>query len=169
MTALRARHLALDAVPVLVSALATGLAAQVTVPFLPVPFTLQTFAVLASGLLLGPRRGAAAMATYLALGAAGLPVFASAGFGPLTLVGPTAGYLWGFVALAALAGWAGERLRGVRLALALGAADLLVLTLGTLWLTRFVGGAAWRMGLLLFLPSEAVKVAGAWATHRVAK
>ena len=162
MIAARARLVALDAVPILFAAGATAVAAQATVPFLPVPFTLQTFAAMASGLMLGARRGAASQATYLAMGAAGLPVFAKGGFGAATLVGPTAGYLWAFVLLAFLAGTASARLQGAWRALALFGASTLTLAIGSLWLARFVGNAAFVSGFLLFLPSEALKTAAAW-------
>jgi biotin transport system substrate-specific component len=83
-------------------------AAQVTVPMVPVPMTLQTLAILIVGLTFGARLGAVTLLTYLAQGAMGLPVFANAG-ATLTFVGPTAGFLVGFVAMAWLAGFAAER------------------------------------------------------------
>ena len=88
---------------VLGGALITALAAQVQIPMWPVPLTLQTFAVLLVGATLGAGRGAASLSVYLAMGAAGLPVFASA----KTLTGalPTVGYIVGFVAAAALVGF----------------------------------------------------------------
>jgi len=84
-------------------ALVTALAAQIQIPMWPVPLTLQTFAVLLVGATLGAGRGAASLSIYLAMGAVGLPVFASA----KTLTGalPTAGYIVGFVAAAALVGF----------------------------------------------------------------
>lgn len=82
---------------------ATGLAAQIVIPLpgTPVPITGQTFAVLLSGVILGRRWGAMSQALYVGLGAAGLPWFARAGFGTAVLLGPTGGYLAGFV----LASW----------------------------------------------------------------
>lgn len=67
-----------------------------------VPLTLQTFIVVLAGLVLGPRAAGAALAVYLLLGAAGLPVFAGARGGLGVLLGPTGGYLWGFLAGAVL-------------------------------------------------------------------
>jgi len=160
---------ALDLAPVLGLAVATALAAQLTIPALPVPFTLQTAAVLASGLLLGPRRGALAQATYLAMGAAGLPVFASLNFGLPTLLGPTAGYLWSFVAVAALTGWAAERWQGWRLALAIFAANLILLTLGTAWLSVVLHHAAWTQGFLPFVPGAVAQSLAAWLVARAAR
>ncbi len=86
----------------------TAVCAQVSVPvpfFSSVPFTLQVFAVLASGAVLGARRGFLSQVVYLLLGAAGAPVFARFHGGAQVLVGPTAGYLWAFPIAAYLAGW----------------------------------------------------------------
>lgn len=77
-------------------ALLTALGAQIVLPTIPVPFTLQTFFVLLSGALLGPRKGAAAQMTYLAMGATGMPVFAGLAGGFPYLLGPTGGYLFAF-------------------------------------------------------------------------
>ena len=77
-------------------ALLTALGAQIVLPTIPVPFTLQTFFVLLSGALLGPRKGAAAQMSYLAMGASGLPVFAGLSGGFPYLLGPTGGYLLAF-------------------------------------------------------------------------
>src|SRR5438445_8745769 len=87
-----------------------ALCAHVTLPlpFTPVPLTLQNFGVLVVGLTLGSRRGFAALALYLAEGAAGLPVFAHAG-GFIHLAGPTAGYLIAYPFVAFLAGFLFER------------------------------------------------------------
>ena len=84
-----------------------ALCAHVTIPlpFTPVPLTLQNFAVLVLGLTLGGRRGSAALALYLAEGAAGLPVFNPTGAGGIAqLLGPTGGFL---VAYPLAAGWTG--------------------------------------------------------------
>ena len=91
--------------------LLVALSAQVAIPlpFTPVPVTLQTLMVLATGALLGSRRGAAAILLYIAEGAAGLPVFAMGRSGPAHLAGPLGGYLLGFVAAAFLAGLICER------------------------------------------------------------
>lgn len=77
-------------------ALLTAIGAQIFIPTVPVPFTLQTFFVLLSGALLGPRKGAAAQMSYLAMGASGLPVFAGFAGGFPYLLGPTGGYLIAF-------------------------------------------------------------------------
>lgn len=84
----------------------TALGARIAfhVPFTPVPVTLQVFFVLLSGAVLGSRLGALSQVQYLALGAAGLPVFAGAPGGIAAFAGPTAGYLIGFVAAAWVVG-----------------------------------------------------------------
>lgn len=80
-----------------------------SVPFYPVPLTMQTLAVLLVGGLLGPRKGPAAVAGYLALGLAGAPVFHNGLGGPAVLFGPTGGYLLGFVPAAFLMGLTAHR------------------------------------------------------------
>lgn len=86
--------------------------AKVQVPFWPVPMTMQTYVVLAIGMAYGMRLGTATVLFYLLQGAAGLPVFANTperGLGLAYLAGPTGGFLIGFLAAAALAGWLADR------------------------------------------------------------
>jgi biotin transport system substrate-specific component len=92
----------------------TIVAAQISVPlpFTPVPFTFQPMVVLVGAAVLGARLGAAAQVFYLALGLAGLPVFAASAVlpqGVLRLLGPTGGYLMAYPAAAFVAGWLAER------------------------------------------------------------
>lgn len=112
-----------------------AVAAQISVPMLPVPMTLQTLAILMVGFAYGSRLGAATLLVYLAEGAMGLPVFANAMNG-LAFAGPTAGFLLGFVAMAWAAGFAAERglARGV-----IGTA-LSALTISAL---LYIPGVAW--------------------------
>ena len=86
-----------------------AVAAQVSIPMFPVPMTLQTLAILAVGLTLGARLGAMALLAYLAEGAAGLPVFANGGAGVAYMMGPTAGFLVGFVMMGFVAGYASDK------------------------------------------------------------
>ncbi len=86
----------------------TILSARVTINIGVVPFTLQPLAVLLAGMVLGARDGFFSQLAYVLLIAAGLP-FDSRGLGAAALVGPTAGYIFGFVAAAGLAGWLVER------------------------------------------------------------
>ncbi len=86
-----------------------AISAKVQVPFWPVPMTMQTLAILVIGMAYGSRLGVATVLLYLAEGFAGLPVFAGAAAGPAYFMGPTAGYLIGFVASVGLVGWLAER------------------------------------------------------------
>jgi len=144
----------------------TALSAQVTIPTQPVPFTLQTLAVMLCGLSLGARRGALSQVAYLAGGAARLPVFAGFSAGPEHLFGPTGGYLWGFVLMAGLLGFAADRGADRRYgfcALALLGAITLQLFCGWAWLSTFVGfRAAFFSGVAPFALLEIAK--GAVAT-----
>src|SRR4030081_4037818 len=96
----RAFHWVEQAVIVISASLFVALCARVTVPlpFTPVPLTLQNFGVLTVGLLLGSRRGFAALSLYLVEGAFGLPVFSPAilGSGITHLIGPTGGFLMAY-------------------------------------------------------------------------
>jgi biotin transport system substrate-specific component len=93
-------------------AILTAVAAQITIPVKPVPFTLQTMMVLLAGAFLGAKNGAYSQLLYLALGAVGLPVFAhtpEAGFGLARLIGPTGGYLIAFPIAAFIVGYIIEK------------------------------------------------------------
>ncbi len=151
-------------VAILGGALLVALASQVALPLpgTPVPFTLQVPAVLLVGGLLGARAGAASMALYLALGVAGLPVFAPVGPpGLARLLGPTGGYLLAYPVAAALTGqltgagrsWlrvAGALLAGLAVIHLGGVAQLAVLT-GDLQ-------SAVRLGSLPFVPLDLFKL-----------
>ena len=160
---------------VLGGSLFIALAAQVSVPFFPVPLTLSTLAVLLVGLTLGSRLGAAAVLAYLAEGAMGLPVFAG-GMNGAALVGPTAGFLYGFVGMAWLAGLAVERglARGILSTAACGIAiSALLYVPGLAWPAAAMGaggGDLWAHWMAPFLIGDAVKagvaamvVRGGWA------
>jgi len=153
----KARSSTLDLLWVVGFGLLTALLAQIEIrlPFNPVPLTGQTFAVLLSGAVLGLRRGFASQALYLAAGAAGMPVFSGGASTILHLLGPTGGFLWSFPFAAALIGWLVERgasRRVWKLALALIAADALILVSGALWLSGFVGYPFRQAALLGFYP-----------------
>lgn len=140
--------------------------AKVQLPFYPVPLTMQTFAVLAIGAALGWRLGLATVLLYLAEGAAGLPVFAGTpekGIGLAYMMGPTGGYLLGYLPAAALCGWLAERGwdRSVALtALAMLAGTVTIYLPGLLWLGAVVGWdkpvLAW--GLTPFLLGDLLKL-----------
>lgn len=138
-------------------------------PFTPVPLTLQNFAVLLVGLALGSRRGFAALALYLAQGAAGLPLFSPTGPGGIAqLLGPTGGYLLAYPAVAWLAGVIAERgTKGfTRSALAASAGEILLFACGIGWLVVWTRGSwalAAHFGLYPFVFAEVVKVMSAAA------
>ena len=155
-----------SALLVLGFSLLTAAAAQVVVPlpFTPVPLTGQTFAVLLTGALLGPRLGALAMLAYLAEGAAGLPFFRGGAGGVGHLMGPTAGYLVAFPAAAYVTGALAERgwdRRFLTAAAAMALGSLVILAGGWAWLAlMFKGGAeAFRLGVAPFLPGDVLKIA----------
>src|SRR5580700_4347110 len=108
-----AREWAKQAAIVLAASLFIALCARVTLPLpgTPVPLTLQNFGVLAVGLLLGSRRGFAALALYLIEGASGLPVFSPSilGGGIAQILGPTGGFLMAYPVVAFVAGWIYEK------------------------------------------------------------
>ena len=104
-----AHHLARCLILSALGAALTAVGSRIAIPFWPVPSTLQVFFVLLCGAALGPRWGAAAQAQYVAAGVLGLPVFAAGRSGPGVLLGPTGGYLIGFIAAAYATGWLTER------------------------------------------------------------
>jgi len=103
------RGLAIDAVLILAGVALTAIAAQVTVPIWPIPVTGQTVAVLVVGLATGALRGAISMTMYALLGAAGLPIFSNSSSGIDWISGRTGGFIIGFIAAAAFAGWMAQR------------------------------------------------------------
>ncbi len=146
-----------------VALVAIGARFDVAIPGSPVPQSLQTLSVVVVGGALGMRLGAVTLLAYLVAGAVGLPVFAGGAAGIDALVGPTAGYLVGFVAAAAFVGWCAERGWTERwppgMAL-LCAAHLVILLMGWAWLARSLGAsAAWAGGVAPFLYGGAVKSA----------
>jgi len=152
------------------AALATAAAAhlRIPLPFSPVPVTLQTMVVLLSGAVLGAAGGALSQVVYLALGAAGVVTFAGG-----SLAGVTGGYLVGFVAAAAIVGATARRTDS---ALAVGGAmlagELAILLLGAAWLAQVNGltaAQALAVGVLPFLPGDAIKLAGALGAWRVGR
>lgn len=154
-----------------------ALCARVAIPFYPVPITLQTWAVLLAGAVLGSRRGVVAILVYLAAGAAGLPVLANGAGGLAAMTGGTAGYLIAFPACAFIAGWAAEqgRLRAPVQGFAiLLLAHAVTLVLGVAWLILSVGldpGRAVEVGATPFLIGAVVKsglvLAALWLWRRL--
>ena len=152
---------------VLLGSLLVAVCAHVSIPllFTPVPVTLQTFAVLLLGLLLGPASAFAALVLYLVEGAAGLPVFSPHGPGGLLqILGPTGGYLLSYPLAAALTSLLARRIgRASFTSYAFSAAlgSLLILALGASWfavLTHQSAGTALTMTVWPFLPGDALKL-----------
>ena len=147
---------------------------SVPLPFTPIPATLQTFAVVLVGLVLGPLEGALALTLYLAEGAAGLPVFSPQGPGGfLQLLGPTAGYLFAYPAAAALAGYGaralGRLLPAFPAALLSGLIALVpVYAMGSLWLahlTTLPTSRILHLAVTPFLTAEVCKLLAAAAAY----
>lgn len=161
----------LTASALIVSLLAVCSWISIPLPGTGVPVNLATFAVILSGLVLGSGRGAGAVAVFLLLGAAGVPVFHSFTGGIGILTGPTGGFLIGYLALSWMAGTAFAKSRGVAgyvLAVIVGEAGLYAL--GTLWyMATALGGvgssefaAAVFACVVPFLPGDAAKAAVAY-------
>ena len=147
------------------SALLT-LSAKISVPFYPVPLSMQTLAVLVLGAVLGARLGAATVALYLIEGAAGLPVFAGTpekGLGLLYMMGPTGGFLVGFLIAAALVGYIADRGwdRSLpRLALSMAIGHAVIFAFGFCWLAGLIGiKGAWLGGVAPFAWATVLKTA----------
>ena len=142
-----------------------ALCARVTIPLplTPVPLTVQNLGVLLVGLLLGSRRGFAALALYLIEGAVGLPVFNPTGVGGIAqLLGPTGGFLMVYPFVAFLAGYIFDHgtKTFTRAAIAAILAELLLFAGGLTWLfvlTHSLAKAAY-FGLYWFVAAEVIKV-----------
>lgn len=141
----------------------TAVAARITIPLEPVPFTFQVLAVLLAGMLLGARDGALSQLAYIGLVALNLPLDARA-LGAAALVGPTAGYLYGFIPMAFVTGWLVQQgaARAWQSWLA-GVAGVFVLYLcgvaGLMTATGMDLNAAWAAGVAPFLVFDLVKAA----------
>lgn len=151
---------------VITASLFVALCARATVPlpFTPVPLTLQNFGVLAVGLLLGSRRGLAALSLYLVEGAFGMPVFSPSilGGGIAQILGPTGGFLMAYPLVAFVAGWIYEHSsrRFGWAALSAVAAELVLFAGGLSWLAVLTHSVflAIKLGLYWFVFAEVIKV-----------
>jgi biotin transport system substrate-specific component len=157
-----------DLAIIALAALFVAILAQVKIPlpFTPVPLTGQTFAVLLVAAALGSKRGAAAMAFYIALGTVGLPVFAGGASGMTYLSGATLGYLIGFVLAAYVMGLLAERglERNVRTSIIpFFVGTVIIYACGVTWLAIVLGSfsKAFAAGLVPFLIGDAIKLIAA--------
>jgi biotin transport system substrate-specific component len=157
-----------DVALILGGSVVIALCAQVAIGY-PVPITGQTFAVLMVAALLGSRRGVLCLLTYIAAGALGLPVFAQGKAGLVALVGPTGGYLAGFVAAAYVVGTLAERgwdRRVLTTILAMVVGNLVIYSFGLTWLSclaRLFGASLGSAGVLVvglypFLIGDVLKI-----------
>ncbi len=152
-----------NAVLVVLGTASLTLSAKVNLPLPYVPMTLQTLVVLMIGAAYGWRLGSATVLAYLAEGAVGIPVFAGPVGGIAPLVGPTAGYLYGFVAAAFVTGWLAERgwdrsVPWLFAAMAFG--HMLILAAGFGWLAfgmKLGVEKAWMVGLAPFVAASLIK------------
>ena len=159
------RGVATDVPVVLAGSLLLVLSAKFQVPFFPVPMSMQTFVAIGLGLALGPVRGTLAVALYLAQGAAGFPVFAGTperGLGLAYMIGPTGGFLIGFVLAALVAGFLARRGLDRRPATAMVAALLagaVIYVPGLLWLGAVIDWdkPVLALGLYPFIPGDIAK------------
>ena len=147
---------------VVFGSLLLAVSAQFKIPLYPVPVTGQPLVVLLIGITYGPRLGGITIAAYLFEGALGLPVFAGGAAGVAVLMGPTAGYLFGFLLAATAMGYLAERGMGrtvVSTIAAMVIGNCVIYLCGALWLANFIGfGQAIAAGVLPFLYGDALKL-----------
>ncbi|MET7074705.1 biotin transporter BioY [Trueperella pyogenes] len=169
--ALVVRH----ALAILAGTAVIALAAQIAIPFKPVPVTMQTLAVVLVGWKLGSVRGLSAAGLYGVLGSAGLPIFAAGASG----VGPSTGFVVGFALSAAfVGGMSREASSGWRALAVFGVGLAIPYVPGLIWLSAVTGlGAPWSwpvlsVGLVPFIAGDLIKLgmatslASAWAWRR---
>lgn len=162
----RLRRILRDVGIALAGSLLLTLSAKTQIPFWPVPMTMQTFVVMVIGMALGPRLGTVTVALYLAQGAMGLPVFAGTpekGIGLAYMMGPTGGYLAGFLAGAWLCGALAERgwdRSWLKSGIAAALGHAVIFCLGVLWLQGLIGWEkAFQFGVAPFWAATLLKTA----------
>lgn len=159
---------------VAIGSLLLAAASQLTVPLWPVPVSGQTFAVLLIGMAYGTRLGMATVLAYLFEGAVGLPFFAGGAAGLAPLLGPSGGYLVGFVFAAGVTGWLAQHgwgRKGLNTALAMLAGNVVLYVPGLLWLSAFLHfdvHATLAAGLFPFMLGDLAKLLLATATMPLA-
>ena len=167
------RSLVTDVILIAAGTALTSILAQISIPLWPVPLTGQTFSVLFVGATLGVTRAALSMVLYLAIGLLGLPVFAPQADGShitgiAALLGPTGGYLIGFILASAFVGWLAQRewdRKWLRTLLAFVGGTVLIYAVGLPWLYHALVGfhvadplqATLKGGLYPFLIGDAIK------------
>jgi len=143
----------------------TAILSQIIIPIGPVPINLATFAVFCAGALLGSKLGALSLALWAAIGAVGVPVFTMfrSGFG--ALLGPTGGYIIGYIPAAFVVGLIIEKINIEKKAflypLSMLAGMLIYFSLGTAWFMFSTNTGLWEALMICvipFLPGEAIKI-----------
>lgn len=159
------QHLRMTVYASLLAAL-TAAGAYLAIPVGPVPIVLQNLFVFLSGLLLGPVWGAASIGVYLLAGALGLPVFAGGVGGIGRFVGPTGGYLLGFLPAVYVTGLISQKAGGKAIfdVIAMVCGGIVVYACGVLWLktlTNMTFAKTLALGMYPFIPGDALKIAAA--------
>ena len=154
---------------VLGGTVALSASSYISIPFWPVPVTMQTFAVLMVGALYGWRLGGITVLAWLLEAALGMPVLAGGKGGIAPFIGPTAGYLFAFPVGAMLMGWLAARgwngAHPLRAFWAMLLSTTLIVLLGGAWLSALIGPAkGWQLGVLPFLIGDVLKSAMGAAT-----
>jgi biotin transport system substrate-specific component len=152
-----------QALLVVLGSLFIAICAQISIELPLVPVTMQTFAVLAVGAAFGMRLGAATLVLYTLEGTLGLPLFQGFSGGPAVMMGPTGGYIVGFILAAALVGWFAERGFDRRVLATFGVMILgtaVVYIPGLIWLAQYTGyDKVLELGLYPFLWGDLLKAA----------
>jgi biotin transport system substrate-specific component len=164
------KNLLVDIYMVALSVVFMALMANIRIPLWPVPITMQTFGVFLVAFFFGSRKGVVAMLSYVLAGIAGFGVFAGFNSGLGAIMGPTGGYILGFLACVFVVGWMIERGYGrtkesVFLCMVIG--NVLIYAFGLTGLGLFLGDVGlWKLlmaGLIPFLVGDALKIVAAVA------
>jgi biotin transport system substrate-specific component len=145
-----------------------ALGAWVSIPFFPIPFTLQTLFVIMAGAIMG-RFGVFPTGLYVLMGILNIPVFHNGTAGIGVLLGPTGGYIIGFVPGALVTGLTYEQRTDIIRVLGIGAGLMVIFLVGMIWLSSSTGisvFAAFLVGVLPFLPGDALKGAAIFLIAR---
>jgi len=154
----------IDTIFILMGTIFVAISSQISyyLPFSPIPVTGQTLAVLLTGTILGSRRGGLSLALYVLEGVLGLPVFAGGTSGIPVLIGPTFGYLIGFIFAGVVVGLLAEKgydHRWFSMAFSFFVGQLIIYFFGALWLTSFVGiKQIFILGVAPFLFGDFIKM-----------
>ena len=148
---------------ILIGTLLLTLSAKIKVPFYPVPMTMQTFAVILIGMAYGWKLGVITVFAYLVEGAIGLPVFAGTperGIGASYMIGPTGGYLFGFLIAAFISGFLNFKKNFFVRFLLISLSITSIYIFGVPWLTFLKGWEfAYVWGIEKFMLAELFKIA----------